>query len=185
MERTVIGPAEAPLNRARSSRNGGRNHLGTPSEIKSEWWATSSRIRGRLPPESAICSCQVDGALARSPIRDPLPEGFRHFVASMPAPVASDWSGCRMGLAPTGKRRLVTAHALCGHCEFHRDQPALSTAKRQVASLSLRLKTCVAGTYRRIVHGIRCIALYQGWCPPMIDRQDIAAERSYDREHHV
>src|SRR6202035_927360 len=30
--------------------------------------------------------------LARSPIRDPLPEGFRHFVASMPAPVASGWS---------------------------------------------------------------------------------------------
>src|SRR5204863_4312847 len=51
--RTLIGPAEAPSNRARSSRNGGRNHLGTPSEIKSEWWATSSRIRGRLPPESA------------------------------------------------------------------------------------------------------------------------------------
>ena len=52
-ERTLIGPAEAPSNRATSSRNGGRNHLGTPSEIKSEWWATSSRIRGRLPPESA------------------------------------------------------------------------------------------------------------------------------------
>src|ERR1700730_7777717 len=52
-ERTLIGPAEAPLNRATSSRNRGRNHLGTPSEIKSEWWATSSRIRGRLPPESA------------------------------------------------------------------------------------------------------------------------------------
>jgi hypothetical protein len=46
-------PAETPLNRATSSRNAGRNHLGTPSEIKSEWWATSSRIRGRLPPESA------------------------------------------------------------------------------------------------------------------------------------
>src|SRR6202045_4400631 len=30
--------------------------------------------------------------LARSPIRDPLPEGFRHFVVSMPAPVASGWS---------------------------------------------------------------------------------------------
>src|SRR6516164_3099250 len=52
-ERTLIGPAEAPLNRATSSRNGGRNHLGTPSDIKSEWWATSSRIRGRLRPESA------------------------------------------------------------------------------------------------------------------------------------
>src|SRR5712671_4010031 len=50
--------------------------------------------------------------LARSPIRDPLPEGFRHFVASMPAPVASGWSGCRVGLAPTRKRRLVTAHTL-------------------------------------------------------------------------
>src|SRR6202040_1606276 len=48
--------------------------------------------------------------LARSPIRDPLPEGFRHFVASMPAPVASGWSGCRVGFAPAGKRRLVTAH---------------------------------------------------------------------------
>src|SRR5271167_1029184 len=48
--------------------------------------------------------------LARSPIRDPLSEGFRHFVTSMPAPVASGWSGCRVGLAPTGKRRLVTAH---------------------------------------------------------------------------
>src|SRR6476659_9559967 len=30
--------------------------------------------------------------LARSPLRDPLPEGFRHFVTSMPAPVASGWS---------------------------------------------------------------------------------------------
>src|ERR1700761_2334233 len=52
-ERTLIGPAEAPSNRATSSRNAGRNHLGTPGDIKSEWWATSSRIRGRLPPESA------------------------------------------------------------------------------------------------------------------------------------
>mgnify|MGYP003471051860 CR=1 FL=1 len=41
-----------------------------------------------------------------------LPEGFRHFVTSMPAPVASGWSGCRVGLAPTGKRRLFTAHAI-------------------------------------------------------------------------
>src|SRR5215469_346351 len=52
-ERTLIGPAEASLNRARSSRNGERNHLGTPSDIKSEWWARSSRIRGRLPSDSA------------------------------------------------------------------------------------------------------------------------------------
>src|ERR1700730_18439589 len=49
--------------------------------------------------------------LALSPIRDTLIEGFSHFVTSMTAPIASGWSGCRVGLAPTGKRRLVTAHA--------------------------------------------------------------------------
>src|SRR5712664_609237 len=51
--------------------------------------------------------------LALSPIRDTLTEGFSHFVTSMPAPVASGWSGCRVGLAPTGKRRLArrTGHA--------------------------------------------------------------------------
>jgi hypothetical protein len=31
----------------------------------------------------------------------------------MTAPVASGWSGCRVGLAPTGKRRLSTAHTQC------------------------------------------------------------------------
>src|SRR6476646_4436126 len=49
--------------------------------------------------------------LALSPIRDTLIEGFSHFVTSMTAPIASGWSGCRMGFAPTGKRRLCTAHA--------------------------------------------------------------------------
>src|ERR1700688_1306917 len=48
--------------------------------------------------------------LALSPIRDTLTRGFSHFVTSMTAPVASGWSDCRVGLAPTGKRRLVTAH---------------------------------------------------------------------------
>ena len=42
--------------------------------------------------------------------RDTLTGGFSHFVTSMTAPVASGWSGCRVGLAPTGKHRLVTAH---------------------------------------------------------------------------
>jgi hypothetical protein len=42
-------------------------------------------------------------------------EGFSHFVTSMTAPVASGWSVRRVGLAPTGKRRLVTAHTLTGH----------------------------------------------------------------------
>jgi hypothetical protein len=33
----------------------------------------------------------------------------------MTAPIASGWSDCRVGLAPTGKRRLCTAHASSGH----------------------------------------------------------------------
>jgi hypothetical protein len=52
--------------------------------------------------------------LALSPSRDTLTEGFSHFVTSMTAPVASGWSGCRVGLIPTGKRRLSTAHARNG-----------------------------------------------------------------------
>src|SRR5271168_4507970 len=42
-------------------------------------------------------------------------EGFSHFVTSMTAPVASGWSVRRVGLAPTGKRRLLTAHTYSGH----------------------------------------------------------------------
>src|SRR5450631_3675045 len=53
--------------------------------------------------------------LALSPIRDTLIEGFSHFVTSMTAPIASGWSGCRVGLAPTGKRRLSTAHVKSSH----------------------------------------------------------------------
>src|SRR5450759_3362173 len=49
---------------------------------------------------------------------DTLSEGFSHFVTSMTAPVASGWSGCRVGFAPTGKRRLYTAHTQSGHFGF-------------------------------------------------------------------
>ena len=49
--------------------------------------------------------------------RDTLIEGFSHFVTSMTAPIASGWSGCRVGLAPTGKRRLFTAHRQSGYCD--------------------------------------------------------------------
>src|SRR5713101_3340241 len=62
-ERTLSGPAETPSNRATSSRNAERNHLGTASDIKSEWWARSSRNAGRLPSESAP-NCASRGALS-------------------------------------------------------------------------------------------------------------------------
>src|SRR5271169_1137717 len=48
--------------------------------------------------------------------RDTLSEGFSHFVTSIAAPVASGWSGCRVGFAPTGKRRLFTAHTKSRTC---------------------------------------------------------------------
>src|ERR1700719_2430671 len=60
--------------------------------------------------------------LAPSPIRDALSEGFSHFVASIAAPVASGWSVCRVGLAPTGKRRL-----------FHGARQKRTTALQQKA----------------------------------------------------
>jgi hypothetical protein len=50
--------------------------------------------------------------------RDTLSEGFSHFVTSIAAPVASGWSGCRAGFAPTGKRRLFTAHAKSRHSHW-------------------------------------------------------------------
>src|SRR5262249_33926653 len=50
--------------------------------------------------------------LAPSPIRDTHSQGFSYFVTSIAAPVASGWSGRRVGLTPTGKRRLLTAHTL-------------------------------------------------------------------------
>ena len=65
-----------------------------------------------------VCSAFTHVAactLALSPIRDTHSEGFSHFVTSMTAPVASGWSGCRVGLAPTGKRRLFTAHTQLRH----------------------------------------------------------------------
>src|SRR5271169_2469684 len=40
----------------------------------------------------------------------------RHFVSSMPAPVASGWSDCRVGLAPAGKAPLC--HGARGHATF-------------------------------------------------------------------
>jgi hypothetical protein len=64
------------------------------------------------PAFTRVTAC----TLALSPIRDTLTEGFSHFVSSMTAPVASGWSGCRVGLAPTGTRRLFTAHTQLGHC---------------------------------------------------------------------
>src|SRR5207253_8516884 len=61
------------------------------------------------------------------------------FVACMPAPVASGRSGRRVGLAPTGKRRLVTAHVESRHilhslCSALHSLCSALTAKRKTNS---------------------------------------------------
>src|SRR5258705_6482241 len=78
--------------------------------------------------------------LALSPIRHTLIVQFSHFVTSMPPPVASGWSGCRVGLAPTGKRRLCTAHveSRCGAGALGRTE-AFTPVPPGVALLVTRL----------------------------------------------
>jgi hypothetical protein len=45
----------------------------------------------------------------------------------MTAPIASGWSGCRVGLTPTGKRRLFTAHPQSGFSTLIRQINARSS----------------------------------------------------------
>ena len=74
--------------------------------------------------------------LALSPIRDTLTEGFSHFVSSMTAPVASGWSGCRVGLAPTGKAP-----------PFHGAHPSRTLGVSQSSRVLLLLAWKVRDTY--------------------------------------
>jgi hypothetical protein len=53
-------------------------------------------------------------------MRDTHSEGFSYFVTSIAAPAASGWSVRRVGLSPTGKRRLATAHTHLGHSKIER-----------------------------------------------------------------
>ena len=81
---------------------------------------TGARSKSALTENAPYKACSAFTrvaacTLALSPMRDTLIEGFSHFVSSMTAPIASGWSGCRVGLAPTGKRRLVTAHTQVRH----------------------------------------------------------------------
>ena len=69
---------------------------------------------------TAAMMLQEEGKLqVYDPVSRTLTEGFNHFVTSIVAPVASGWSICRVGLAPTGKRRLSTAHTRSRHLIIH------------------------------------------------------------------
>src|SRR5580704_7934567 len=80
-------------------------------------------------------------------------EGFSHFVTSMTAPVASGWSVRRVGFAPTGKRRLRTAHAKSSHSRVLEMAPAhegrrFATALRRPSVTRRALRRCAIGDSR-------------------------------------
>ncbi len=85
-----------------------------------------------------------------------IPEGFSHFVTSMTAPVASGWSGGRVGLAPTGKRRLTTAHTRSGHLGIRSaNQLELKISDfRKCLSKAFRDRLLVIPPRKRGRHGI-------------------------------
>ena len=76
-------------------------------------------------------------------------EGFSHFVTSMTASIASGWSkSCRVGLSPTGKRRLSTEHTPSGQSiqiyewqYIHGKQTVDFSAPTDAKGLELTLKT--------------------------------------------
>jgi hypothetical protein len=88
---------------------------GTCGQGRARFAALANSLTKKAPYKACSAFTRVTACtLALSPIRDTLIEGFSHFVTSMTAPTASGWSGRRVGLAPTGKRRLSTAHTLNG-----------------------------------------------------------------------
>src|SRR5258705_8187703 len=78
--------------------------------------------------------------MIRRPPRSTLFPYTTLFRSSMTAPIASGWSGCRVGLAPTGKRRLCTAHveSRCGAVALGRTE-AFTPVPPGVALLVTRL----------------------------------------------
>src|ERR1019366_3410189 len=83
-----------------------------------DWRAGVGRSLYSLLPRPFVCECHTISTMPRfqpPPRRTQHADFFSHFVTSMTAPIASGWSGCRVGLAPTGKRRLFTAHTRNGH----------------------------------------------------------------------
>jgi hypothetical protein len=61
-----------------------------------------------------------------------LSEGFNHFVSSIVAPVLPAGAVRRVGLSPTGKRRLITAHASCRRWASPYNLPETSHSRARV-----------------------------------------------------
>ena len=104
--------------RATSSRHGGRHHPGTPSEIKSECRARSSRIRKRLPPESA--GMPFWRSMFRRKRRKAVARNFqaaRHdatkLTKALPEPAPPTSKGCRRLAASSRLAEQCSAVSSC------------------------------------------------------------------------
>jgi hypothetical protein len=92
-------------------------------------------------------------------------EGFSHFVTSMTAPTTSGWSICPVGFAPTGKRRLFTAHTLWGRYEG--STMAAGPAALVTASASANINSCSAipayASDKHRSHILKVVVLLDAW----------------------
>jgi hypothetical protein len=93
-----------------------KSSLNSPSHFSLSRYGSRVDLRIVLFEDCSAFTRVAACTPALSPICDTLIKGFSHFVTSMTAPIASGWSVCRVGLAPTGKHRLCTAHveSRCG-----------------------------------------------------------------------
>ena len=83
------------------------------------------RCKPAARPRSGFATNSVAACtLARSRIRDPLSEGFRHFVPRCLLRLLPAGKNRRVGLAFTGKRRLVTAHPIAVICPTPKSEAA-------------------------------------------------------------
>src|ERR1700751_5934589 len=88
--------------------------------------------------------------------RDTLIEGFSHFVTSMTAPIASGWSVCRVGFAPTYMRASRVKM-------FFRDQHFLlfvsfKGSSREHSSALMAWRTLCLGRAERSIPRARRVA---------------------------
>ena len=122
----------APLPMLRSHRRGGlRTDRGRRGLLLLHRSGLSPHTPCRSPGAlTHVAAC----TLARSPIRDPLPEGFSHFVSSMTAPVDSGGSEiAEWAFHPLERCRLSTAHTHSSPSQLRPRRQRLANSARSAS----------------------------------------------------
>ena len=99
---------------AEPDAGGNARGFATPSR-KVEFWSETLQSKG-YAPASRLHQLVKNHRSCTSLCIVVLRGGHRHRWSQPPTPCIPPQSGARVGLAPTGKRRLVTAHTSSGHC---------------------------------------------------------------------